>query len=153
MGTPNIEHRRHKEVKMGQKKYDLENRLLEYAAMIVRLVEDMDKTRAGNHVGGQLLRSGTSVLFNHGEAEAAESPRDFVHKLGVCLKELRESKRALRLVRKVPLVRPASKADPALDETEELISIFVVSIRTAKKKVVCENRSEQYEVDSQLRTD
>ena len=78
-----------------ERKYDLADRLLEYAAAIVRLVEEMDVTRAGNHVGGQLLRSGTSPLFNHGEAEAAESPKDFVHKMGVCLKELRESKRAL----------------------------------------------------------
>ena len=61
----------------------------------------MDNSKAGNHVGGQLLRSGTSPFFNHGEAEAAESPRDFIHRMGVCLKELRESKRALRLVERV----------------------------------------------------
>ncbi len=82
---------------MSKKKYDLEDRLLEYSAMIVRPTEEMDASKAGNYVGGQLLRSGISPLFNHGEAEAAESPKDFIHKLGVCLKELRESKRALRL--------------------------------------------------------
>ncbi len=74
------------------RKYDLDDRLLEYSASIIRLVADMAKTKAGNHVGGQLLRSGTSPYFNHGEAEAAESQRDFVHKMGVCLKELRETK-------------------------------------------------------------
>lgn len=128
-----------------EKKYDLGDRLLEYAAMIVRLVEEMDATRAGNHVAGQLLRSGTSPLFNHGEAEAAESPRDFVHKMGVCLKELRESKRALRLVQKVPLVRPPSKMAPLLDETEELIKIFYTSIRTAQKSVVREDSPSEYD--------
>jgi len=131
-----------------ERTYDLEDRLLEYAAMIVRLTEEMDTTRAGNHVGGQLLRSGTSPLFNHGEAEAAESPRDFVHKMGVCLKELRESKRALRLIRKVPLVRPPAKVDPVLGETEELIRIFFASIRTAEKKVVREDASGEYRVQA-----
>jgi len=119
-------------------KYNLEDRLLTYAAMVVRLVESMDKTRAGSHVGGQLLRSGTSPLFNHGEAEAAESARDFVHKLGVCLKELRETRRALRLVILVPLIHPVAAVDPVLAETEELIRIFVASIRTARQKVAGE---------------
>jgi len=119
--------------------YDLDERLLEYSASIVRLVENMAKTKAGNHVGGQLLRSGTSPYFNHGEAEAAESPRDFVHKMGVCLKELRETKRGLRLTKKVPLVQSPSEVDPLLVETEELIKIFFVSIRTANKRVVRES--------------
>ncbi len=66
---------------MAEKKYDLEERLLNYAARIIRFVETLPKTRAGNHVGGQLLRSGTSPLLNHGEAQAAESSKDFVHKI------------------------------------------------------------------------
>ncbi len=117
---------------MSLQKYDLEERLLKYAASIVRLVEAMVNTRAGAHVGGQLLRSGTSPFFNHGEAEAAESPRDFVHKMGICLKELRESMRALRLTKMVPLVASPCQVDALLVETEELIKIFYVSIRTAK---------------------
>lgn len=76
--------------------YDLEERLLEYAARIIRLVERLPNTRAGNHVAGQLLRAGTSPLPNH--AEAQESRRDFVHKMRICLKELWESLRWLRLV-------------------------------------------------------
>ena len=129
-------------------KYDLDDRLLEYSAAIVRFVEALAKTKAGNHVGGQLLRSGTSPYFNHGEAEAAESPRDFVHKMGVCLKELRETKRALRLTRKVPLVESPAGVDPLLVETEELIKIFFVSIRTANKRVVRESPAEVYGNDS-----
>jgi len=116
------------------RKYDLEERLLEYAAMIIRLVERLPKTRAGNHVAGQLLRSGTSPLPNHGEAQAAESARDFVHKFKVCLKELRESKRWLRLIKRVPLIEPVSSIDPPLYETEELIKIFVSSINTVQRK-------------------
>lgn len=129
---------------MESQQYDLEERLLDYAASIVRLIGNMAKTKAGNHVGGQLLRSGTSSYFNHGEAEAAESPRDFVHKMGICLKELRETKRVLRLTRKVPLIQQPADVEPLLDETEELIKIFFVSIRTAKKNAVRETASEPY---------
>ena len=131
------------------RRYDLDDRLLEYAAEVVRLVEKMDGTRAGTHIGGQLLRSGTSPLFNHGEAEAAESPKDFIHKMGICLKELRESKRALLLIGKVPLVQPSSLVDPLLGETEELIRIFFSSIRTARRNVVREDTAEPYTTASQ----
>lgn len=130
------------EREMRTEKYDLDNRLHEYAASVVRLVQIMTKTRAGNHIGGQLLRSGTSPYLNHGEAGAAESPKDFVHKMRVCLKELRETKRALRLTRTVPLVRSPIDVDPLLAETEELIKIFFASIRTASKKIAQKNVSE-----------
>jgi four helix bundle protein len=114
-------------------KYDLEERLLEYAVRVIKLVEELPKTRAGNHVAGQLLRSGTSPYPNHGEAQAAESPKDFIHKLRIALKELRETQRWLRLIQRVPLIKPPEKADSILGETEELIRIFVSSIRTAQK--------------------
>ena len=104
--------------------YDLEDRLLQYSARIIRLVEKLPNTRAANHVAGQLLRSGTSPLPNHGEAQAAESANDFVHKLKVCLKELRESYRWLRLVQTVPLL-PPKRVTPLVNETDELIRIFV----------------------------
>jgi four helix bundle protein len=113
--------------------YDLEERLLEYSARIIRLVERLPGTRAGNHVAGQLLRSGTSALPNHGEAQAAESAKDFVHKLKICLKELRESYRWLLLVQRVPLLRPRL-VEALVQETDELIRIFASSIRTAEKK-------------------
>ena len=113
-------------------KFDLEERLLAYAARIIRLVEQLPATRAGNHIAGQLLRSGTSPLPNHAEAQAAESRKDFIHKLKICHKELRESRRWLRLVQRVPLLRPA-QVQALADETEELIRIFAASLRTAKQ--------------------
>src|SRR5438552_5777344 len=118
---------------MKEKQYDLEERLLDYAANIIRLVERLPNTRAGNHVAGQLLRSGTSPLPNHGEAQAAESRNDFVHKFSICLKELREKRRWLRLARRVPLIKPPTEFDPLLGETESLIKIFATSIRTAQR--------------------
>ena len=117
---------------MPDRTFDLEERLLNYASQIIRLVEDLPDTRAGNHIAGQLLRSGTSPLPNHGEAEGAESKNDFVHKLGICHKELRESRRWLKLIRRVPLLTDTAALDVALDETDELVRIFAASIRTAR---------------------
>ena len=117
---------------MPDRTFDLEERLLNYASQIIRLVEDLPDTRAGIHIAGQLLRSGTSPLPNHGEAEGAESKNDFVHKLGICHKELRESRRWLKLIRRVPLLTDTAALDVALDETDELVRIFAASIRTAR---------------------
>jgi four helix bundle protein len=112
--------------------YDLENRLLEFAASIVELTESLPNTRAGNHIAGQLLSCGTSSLSNHGEVEAAESRRDFLHKL-VCLKESRETKRWLRLVGRAKKIAIPANFTACLNEVEELIRIFVTSIRTAER--------------------
>lgn len=118
---------------MNHDKYDLEERLLEYAARIIRLTEHMSRSPAGLHVAQQVLRSGTSPLPNHGEAQAAESNRDFIHKLKLSLKELRETLRWLRLIKRVPLMEKPERVDPLLQETDELIRIFVTSIKTAQK--------------------
>jgi four helix bundle protein len=117
----------------GKKPQDnLEDRLLDFAAQIVQLVDSLPNTKAGNHIAGQLLRCGTSPLSNHGEVEAAESRKDFLHKLRICLKELRETKRWLRLVGRVNLTQDA-RLSGCLNEVEELIRIFVASIRTTEK--------------------
>jgi len=83
-------------------------------------------------MAGQLLRCGTSPLSNHGEVEAAESRKDFLHKLRICLKELRETKRWLRLVGRLNLTQ-GSELSVCLNEAEELIRIFVASVRTTEK--------------------
>lgn len=130
--TLNVERRTSKEDgAAGPVIYDLEERLLQYSARIIRLVDSMPKTRGANHVGGQLLRSGTSPLSNHGEAQAAESVDDFIHKLKICKKELIESHRWLRLIRLAPLVRKAERIMPLVDETDQLIRIFAKSLHTA----------------------
>ena len=118
---------------MKTQTYDLEKRLLEYSVRIIKLIESLPNTKAGNHIAGQLLRSGTSPYPNHGEAQAAESPRDFIHKLRISLKELRESARWLKLIQQVPLLTKPELLDEIILETEELIKIFVTSIRTAEK--------------------
>ena len=119
---------------MKKKAYDLEERLLEYSVRIIKIVEQLANSKVGNHVAGQLLKSGTSPYPNHGEAQAAESQKDFVHKLRISLKELRESQRWLKLIQRVPLIKKPELLNDILQETEELIKIFVASIKTAKKK-------------------
>jgi len=113
-------------------KFDLEDRLLEFAARLTKLVDALPNSRTGNHVAGQLLRCGTSPFANHGEVQAAESRKDFIHKLGVCFKELKEVRRWLRFIARVELV-PAKRLRPLLIENEELIRIFSASIKTAGK--------------------
>ena len=138
MRTLNVERRtgnEEREGTMAQAEYDLEERLLCFSVEIIKMTEVLPNTRAGNHVAGQLLRSGTSPYPNHGEAQAAESPKDFIHKMRVSLKELREALRWLKLVRRVPLIAPPNQADGLIAECDELIRIFVASIRTAEKRL------------------
>jgi four helix bundle protein len=130
--TSNVQLRDKSAPVSSERRFDLEERLLEYAVRIIRLVDALPGTRTGRHVADQLLRCGTSPLANHGELQGAESRRDFIHKLGICLKEIREARRWLRLVHRVPLLAP-TKIDPLLVETEALIKIFSASIRTAEK--------------------
>ena len=118
---------------MSRQSYYLEERLLEYSVRIIELTELLPNTKVGGHVAGQLLRSGTSPYPNHGEAQAAESPKDFVHKLRISLKELRETQRWLKLIQRVPLIRKPDLLNEILQETDELIKIFVTSIKTAEK--------------------
>ena len=83
---------------MTKQRYDLEERLLAFSVRIIKIVEQLPNTRTGNHVAGQLLRAGTSPYPNHGEAQAAESSKDFIHKLRISLKELRETQRWLKFI-------------------------------------------------------
>ena len=119
----------------GNRKFDLEDRLLEFASAVIDLSESLPATRAGNHVAGQVLRSGTSPYPNHGEAEAAESREDFIHKLKICLKELRETRRWTRLIKRKAWVKNEVMVLFVLGESEELIRIFHSSIQTAKRNV------------------
>ena len=132
--TSNVERLTSKGEREGRAIFDMEERLLEYAARVIRLVEALENRKAATHVGGQLLQSGTSPLSNHGEAQAAESLDDFIHKLKVCLKELNESLRWLKLIHCVPLLDSPKKAEPLLQETKELCAIFAKSIQTARRR-------------------
>ncbi len=117
----------------GNKKYDLEDRLIQFSLLIIEIVEILPTNKVGNHIAGQLIRSGTSPAFNYGEAQVAESRNDFIHKMKICLKELKETQIALQIIRRKPLVADLEKVDKTITECKELISIFVKSIETARK--------------------
>jgi four helix bundle protein len=118
---------------MNEKKYDLEERLIDFAVAIINLVETLPNTRSGNHLGGQLLRSGTAPSLNYGEARSAESKSDFLHKMKVCLKELRETHNCLRILHRGKIYLTEIELLDIINECNELISIFVKSIVTANK--------------------
>ena len=122
-----------------KRKFDLEDRLLEFASAIIDLSEKLPATRAGNHVAGQILRSGTAPYPNHGEAEAAESRDDFIHKLKICLKELRETRRWARLIKRKGWAVEETTLIFILSEVDELIRIFFSSIQTAKRNALNEH--------------
>ena len=117
---------------------DIEERLLRFSARTGKTVDALPDTRMGRHVAGQLIRSGTSPAPNYAEACAAESRKDFVHKLGIVLKELRESRSWLRLIVLADLL-PDSRVELILDECEQLANIIAKSIITAKGKKGNEN--------------
>ena len=117
------------------KKNDLEERLIQFAILIIEIADGLPKFGAGLILSGQMIRSSTSSALNYGEAQAAESPRDFLHKLKVVLKELRETYINLRIVNGRKLLNNQVKLDMALQESNELISIFTASILTAKKNM------------------
>jgi four helix bundle protein len=114
--------------------FDLEDRLIAFGVRIIRLAEVLPKTRAGNHIAGQIIRSGTSPAPNYGEAQSAESRSDFIHKMQICLKELRETRVWLLMTAKANLVKSASPLDSLIEENNQLISIFVTSVKTARQK-------------------
>ena len=76
----------------GTEAFDLEDRLIDFAVRIIRTAEALPKTKVGKHISGQLIRSGTSPAPNYGEAQSAESRSDFIHKMKISLKELRETR-------------------------------------------------------------
>jgi four helix bundle protein len=117
-------------------KYDLEDRLVNYTCRMIDIVEALPNSRAGNYIAGQLIKSCHSPAFNYGEAQAAESRADFIHKLGVCLKELKECRTALKIILKKEMIKPLAKLQDVFKETEELIAIIAKSIDTAQKNKI-----------------
>lgn len=108
---------------MKSRKFDLEERLIAFAISILDLCEELPNTYAANHLGNQLTRSGTSPALNYGEVQAAESKKDFIHKMKVCLKELRESNICLKILN-LKYGKDQVQYNSALIECQELIAIF-----------------------------
>ncbi len=118
---------------MKGKTFDLQDRLVDYSVRIIRLSESLPDTKSGRHIAIQILRSGTSPAPNYGEGQSAESRMDFIHKLKIALKELRETEIWLKVIMKAGLIQPSDLVMPLLKETDELISILFTSVQTARE--------------------
>lgn len=115
------------------KKHELEERLIWFSVRIIELSESMQNSFPEIHLSKQIVRSSTSAALNYGEAQSAESPRDFFHKMGICLKELRETFINIKIIKYGNLSPNVKLLNTCFLENNELISIFVKSIETAKK--------------------
>lgn len=120
-------------MELKERKYDINDRLIDFAVNIIKLGESIDNSRAGMHMASQLLRSGTSPSLNYGEAMSAESRSDFIHKLKIALKELRETKNNILIIQKANLSTNKELMMLILKECSELIAILVKSKETAQK--------------------
>ena len=119
---------------METKKYDLENRLVTFACLCLEICDLLPNTKAGINLEYQLSKSGTAPALLYGEALAAESRVDFIHKMKLALKELRETRINLRIIIERPLISN-ERIILALKESNELIAIFSASIETAKSNL------------------
>ena len=127
--------------KMNNKIFNLEERLIDFACSVIKIAESLPKSNAGNHLSIQLIKSGTSPALHYGEAQSGESSKDFIHKMKLVLKELRETFNNLRIIRKLSWLQ-SQDLHQVIDENNQLISIFVKSILTAQKnskKITPEN--------------
>ena len=118
--------------------HGLEDRLIHFGTAACRLGESLPRSPLGMHVSLQLARCSTSTFANYGEVQSAESRRDFIHKLGICLKELRETRTWLKFIRDMNLSDTESVAY-LLRECEELLAILAASIRTARANAARSN--------------
>jgi four helix bundle protein len=106
--------------------------LVEFSVLIINISEKLPKSMTGKYISEQLIRSGTSPALNYGEAKSAEPANDFIHKMKVCLKELRETFISLKIIKAKPLYPTDEMLISCINECNELISIFVKSIQTAE---------------------
>jgi four helix bundle protein len=118
---------------MTERVYDLENRLIESAARVIEVIEALPNTRAGNYIAGQFVRCGLAPALLYGEAQSAESRDDFIHKMKIVLKELKESRVCIKIIIRKQMIKPINRLDNLNAECEELIKIISKSIDTAKK--------------------
>jgi four helix bundle protein len=119
---------------MEQRKFNLEDRLIKFACICLEICDLLPNSRTGQNLEFQLSKSSTASALVYGEAQAAESKPDFIHKVKIVLKELRETKVNLRIIMEKPVLVEA-KLHIALQEANELIAIFIKSIETAKQNM------------------
>jgi four helix bundle protein len=126
----------------AQTKFDLEDRLVEFASRIIDIVEALPNTRAGNYIANQLVRCGLAPALLYGEVQSAESREDFIHKMKIAVKELKETRVCLKLITRKQMIKPIMRLDNVRKENEELIAIISSGIETARKNIL-KNKTKQ----------
>jgi four helix bundle protein len=112
-------------------KIELENRLIEFSVQVTDYVVNLEKHPVILHLKDQAIRSGTAIALNYAEAQSAESRKDFIHKLGIVIKELRETQVNLKMIKRINHSSD-EKMDWLLAESDQLLAIFHKTIMTAK---------------------
>ncbi len=115
---------------------ELEDRLIDFAVLTAKIINEMPNDKFSNHLANQLVRSCTSPALNYGETQGAESRKDFIHKLSVVLKELRESHNCLRMIKRSHSYKSELTLTTAISECNELVSIFYRSVETASNRAL-----------------
>ncbi len=119
---------------MEKRVFDLEERLINFSVMILNVTEQLPNNYAGKHLANQLTRSGTAPALNYGEAQGAESRNDFVHKMKICLKELRETQICLKIIQLKPMIE-TKEIENIIEECNQLVAIFTSSVKKATQTV------------------
>jgi four helix bundle protein len=114
------------------KKSELENRLVNFSVDVISLTENLKEGYASQHLAKQLIRSGTSSALNYGEAQGAPTKKDFIHKISIVLRELRESQNNLRIIYNSRLAKNTDQIESILDECSQLTAIFTKTFQTAR---------------------
>ncbi len=120
-------------IEVVSKAQELENRLIDFGVLILEITDNLPNKRSCNHLGDQLMRSGTSPSLNYGEAQFAESRNDFIHKIKICLKELKESKICITLIERRNYIIDNTQLLLAKKEVTELVNIFTKTAKTASE--------------------
>jgi len=113
---------------------DLEDRLIDFSVITALIINKMPNTKFANHLANQLVRSCTSPALNYGETQGAESKKDFIHKMSVVLKELRESLNCLKIIKRTKSYHSVEPVDKVIAECDELVAIFYRSVETASNR-------------------
>ena len=113
--------------------FNLENRLINFSVQIIKFASTIPNNFIGIHLANQIVRSGTSCTLNYSEAKGGESRRDFIHKINLVIKELRESLTNLKILSRCLNYKPEHPIFKIMKENNELIAIFIATVNTAKR--------------------
>ncbi len=117
-------------------KVELEKRLIAFSVDIIDLSKLLEYNVAARNLSFQIVKSSTSSALNYGEAQSAESRKDFVHKISIVVKELKETQINLEIIKRAHLSKAYNKQEKLMRECQELIAIFTKTIQTAKKNML-----------------